>query len=1187
MAAEKEDALAEGDLLGVGAVGDQHVGAGRGRGPVGERVGDGAAGVVARDGVARPKAAGRIVDRDAVIDGDVDSRGIEFELAAVIGHAVEVVEADIAAECADGAAGRRAAAEGVGLVVDGGAVDAAGAAVLVVAVDACDQVVFVDQAIAVVVVVVAGLDDGGGTGHSVAGERAARVGGITGCGAGAAAGADAREADAATTGPLGVFVGAAVAVIVEAIADLGPSGTSNSGALGGAGGAGCAADLHATAEADALARAADRATVAPEGAIVHGAITVVVEAVADLGASSAGRHGADRRAGLVRGVADLHTGALADARATLADVAAVGPEGAVIDGTVAVVVDAIAGLGLRRLVGDTGVGARDAGGEALRADAGSAGVAGDAAARVAIVDGAVAVVVEAIAELGGEREHLADAAREAADRAGLNAGAADAHARGRGHAVVAGAGDRSAGRIFVGAAVAVVVEAIAALEARRPQRLADNAAGGADGGSLRADALLTGGAERARLGVSVVYRAVAVVIDAVAELGRERKHLAHAAAEVARVAALHAAAADANAGRCRNTVVAGAGDRIAKVILVTKAVAIVVEAVADLFVWQQKRQALESRRGADRGALGTDAELAGGAERAAFRVVVVDEAVAVVVEPIAELLIRNHVAHAAAILTERAGLNATLAEAHIQRRVAAVVAVAGQRVARGIFVLDAVAVVVEAVADLGRGGEEGGALGARVAAGSRASGADAGEAGRAGATACRAAIVRQAVAVVVEQVAELGLRHHISDAGAVLAARAGLKAGVALANVDVAGVTVEADTRDGSASIILIHRAVAIIVNAVADLDRSGDLGHAADGAGITQGLAQCTSAGAARCAVATGLRITFVNGAVAVVIQPVAELALRKHRADAVREEAVGAAPLARRAGAHAQRRRGAVVTGLLNHEAVAGLVHRAIAVVVDAVAEFGFRRTRRDALNGRAVADRPARPTDARKACVAVCVHAHRVVIHIAVAVVVDAVAELIGRRVDAGTVVVAIGAQAGRTLTKLIAVLIEAEGVWHTDKPGIRRDEAEEHAGGVVLTINAGAAVVAAEAVTGERVEQDAGQALAVAALLAGVAELPSAGSHIGLNGRVAGVAAITAVRRISAAAVGGVAGVGPRVLTILIRRPRGVAATTGSSQEEAHNARRLKETVDSHMHSPRSRIAALINQFDIGVAFGAKD
>ena len=323
----------------------------------------------------------------------------------------------------------------------------------------------------------------------------------------------------------------------------------------------------------------------------------------------------------------------------------------------------------------------------------------------------------------------------------MDACAADAHARRRGHAIVAGAGNRGAGGVFVGAAIAVVVEAIAALDARRAQRLADDGTGGADRRALGADAVPTRRAERACLRFAVVHDTVAIVIDAVAELGREGKNLADAAAEVARIAALQAAAADADAGGGSGAIVAGAGDRIAEIILVAEAVAVVVEAVADLLVGEQQRQALKAGRGADRGALRADAILARRAERAAFRVVVVDEAVTVVVEPVAELLVGHHVADAAAILTDGAGLHAALAEAHIQRGVAAIVAAAGQRIARGVFVLDAVAVVVEAIADLGRGGEEGGALRACVATGGRAAGADAWEAGGAGSAARRAAVV--------------------------------------------------------------------------------------------------------------------------------------------------------------------------------------------------------------------------------------------------------------------------------------------------------------------------------------------------------------------------------------------------------------------------------------------------------------
>jgi hypothetical protein len=106
------------------------------------------------------------------------------------------------------------------------------------------------------------------------------------------------------------------------------------------------------------------------------------------------------------------------------------------------------------------------------------------------------------------------------------------------------------------------------------------------------------------------------------------------------------------------------------------------------------------------------------------------------------------------------------------------------------------------------------------------------------------------------------------------------------------------------------------------------------------------------------------------------------------------------------------------------------------------------------------------------------------------------------------------------------------------------------------------------------------------LAGVSKLALPRRHIGLDRRVGGVTAIATVGSIGAAGVGGVARVGPRVLTNLARRTGRVAAAAGNPDDQRQHDSRLKETVLFHMHSPRSRIATLSNQFDIGVAFVAK-
>ena len=183
---------------------------------------------------------------------------------------------------------------------------------------------------------------------------------------------------------------------------------------------------------------------------------------------------------------------------------------AFVDAAVAVVVDAVADLG-------RGV----AGGAALHLAADAVldhRLAGaDAADRgaEALVRLPVAVVVLAVAGLGAGGD-LAVARAEVAEHAGLGAAVADAHVLGRGRAGVTALG------AAVHAVAAVVDHAVAVVVERA---VADLAAGRAGGAALHlaADAVLDGdlaGADAAGGGAeALVDGAVAVVVDAVARLG--------------------------------------------------------------------------------------------------------------------------------------------------------------------------------------------------------------------------------------------------------------------------------------------------------------------------------------------------------------------------------------------------------------------------------------------------------------------------------------------------------------------------------------------------------------------------------------------------------------------------------------------------------------------------------------------
>src|SRR5262249_34048034 len=144
---------------------------------------------------------------------------------------------------------------------------------------------------------------------------------------------------------------------------------------------------------------------------------VVVDPVARFRPGLHVLHALDRSGAAERGPGRAHPRLAGVARASAAGVA-------LVDLAVAVVVEPVAQLrrGLHALgAGDRGVGASE---DAVVADPGQAGGAGPAAAGVALVDLAVAVVVLAVADLGGGLHVLG--AGERAVRAQGGPGAADA-----------------------------------------------------------------------------------------------------------------------------------------------------------------------------------------------------------------------------------------------------------------------------------------------------------------------------------------------------------------------------------------------------------------------------------------------------------------------------------------------------------------------------------------------------------------------------------------------------------------------------------------------------------------------------------------------------------------------------------------------------------------------------------------
>ncbi len=445
-------------------------------------------------------------------------------------------------------------------------------------------------------------------------------------------------------------------------------------------------------------RAARDGVGADASGLVHAAVAVVVDAVADLGAGPDSAHAdalpvlcALRHALLARQVR-----AVAGVDAGVVDWIAGGARDAVVDHAVAVVVEAVADLGRRRHIAEAVEHARCAlygPGRALphvrAADLPDL-------RQIAVVDAAVAVVVDAVAALGG-------------GSVGADAGPA--------------LGARARQRSVVTRRCQAPVARAGAACGRVPAEVLEHAVAARQ---VPAAVLTRGG--RVREG-DLVGRAVAVVVDAVTHLGLRVD------AALADDGAVHASRH--SGGARRRIEAAGLADAEGRLVHLT--VAVVVDPVADLGARTDEADALTAALLRALFALAVHAVIeVGGLTRGHTqdgRDAVVDDAVAVVVDAVADLGLRAVRARAEAAAREaRAGLTHRLTREGARRGARAVHG--GESAARDghdALVDDAVAVVVAAVADLGGGGDQADVVADR-------------------------ALVGLAVAVVVRRVADLHRR---------------------------------------------------------------------------------------------------------------------------------------------------------------------------------------------------------------------------------------------------------------------------------------------------------------------------------------------------------------------------------------------------------------------------------------------
>jgi hypothetical protein len=137
-------------------------------------------------------------------------------------------------------------------------------------------------------------------------------------------------------------------------------------------------------------------------------------------------------------------------------------------------------------------------------------IARNAATRVVIVHDAVAIVVEAVARFS--RRIVVAIARNRAVRARCRARSANA-------ALAGIARNAATGVAVVHGAIAIVIEAVARFSRGVDVAVADDCAARARRRSIRANTLLTRGARRPAARIAIVHDAVAIVVEAIARFG--------------------------------------------------------------------------------------------------------------------------------------------------------------------------------------------------------------------------------------------------------------------------------------------------------------------------------------------------------------------------------------------------------------------------------------------------------------------------------------------------------------------------------------------------------------------------------------------------------------------------------------------------------------------------------------------
>ena len=513
-------------------------------------------------------------------------------------------------------------------------------------------------------------------------------------------------------------------------------------------------------------------------AFIDLSIAIVVEAVAYFGLRRLIRiaHDGAVRASLRAGAAN--TGLPRRARATATRIA-------FVRCAVAIIVQTVACFVRRQIRLITNDRARGTCRRADATNAESAGVAGLSASWIALVDGSIAIVVFVVADFIRRRIALYTNERSALALEGSGSAYARKLRRARAAAL----------RIaFIDGAIAVVVDVVAAFGCWKNRLHAGERSILTTENALRTGSLFACyGAGTSGTGIAFVGGAVAIVVQTVAGFGGRLRVLC--TSDIAAVARGRTCGAHAKLpGR--------AGHAAARVAFVRLSVTIVVLAVADFGRWRDVGDALQCTARTNLRSGRTHARLSGDTIASTAGVIFIGRTIAIVVDSVTNLG-RWRAGRARLHLPARTRRHGRRACAHA----------AGDR--SEVVVDEQVAIVVDPIAGFGLRRKWRARL--RHSIDARFDGY---ETRTSAARDVRDVLVRFGVAIIVQTVATLVLGQHFAVACAPRSARARLRTGLAFAHIlcgHAAGIAFSSFTIDCTRTTdAIVDHAIAILVGTVA-----------------------------------------------------------------------------------------------------------------------------------------------------------------------------------------------------------------------------------------------------------------------------------------------------------------------------------------------------------------------------------